>query len=296
MPEVEQFPLKITPYQREALISGTRLKAAIKRKLGAVEERPQVIGFTRKELDHMRDELGEAAVFVPDPYKKRIVAVHRKVEEILDELQAEEAGTRPAKPRPRPASPDEVLFEFRITLQDVEPPIWRRVQVEDGTLGDLHEIIQVAFGWENCHLHQFVIDGVRYGPVFPDEVGFDMGAVDQESVRLSDIIPPSGKRFRFRYEYDFGDGWRHDMLFEGYPPRERRIKYPVCMGGERACPPDDVGGPWGYVEYLAAISDPRHAQHQELLEWSGPFDPEAFDAARTTKALRRMFRKQKPER
>jgi hypothetical protein len=103
---------------------------------------------------------------------------------------------------------------------------------------------------------------------------------------LSELLINAGTRGPWIYEYDFGDGWQHRLIFEGYPTRE--AKYPLCTDGERACPPEDIGGPWGYAEYLEAIADPRHESHEEFMEWSGPFDSEAFDASKTTQEMRRI--------
>lgn len=181
----------------------------------------------------------------------------------------------------------DALYQFKITLLDIQPPIWRRIQVKDCTLDKLHEYIQTAMGGTNSHLHQFEIRGERYGDPELLEDGFeDCECVDSTRTVLSDILPKNGKRFTFQYEYDFGDGWRHEVLFEGFPPAVPKTKYPLCLEGERACPPEDCGGVWGYADYLAAISDPGHEQHEEMLKWRGPFDPEAFDAKQATKEMR----------
>jgi hypothetical protein len=117
-------------------------------------------------------------------------------------------------------------------------------------------------------------------------VEFDYG--DSTTTKLSAILPRSGRRFRFEYQYDFGDGWRHEVLFEGCGRAERGKRYPVCIEGARACPPEDVGGVWGYQEFLATIADPEHEDHDGLLAWAGgSFDPDAFDSAAATKAMRR---------
>ena len=102
------------------------------------------------------------------------------------------------------------------------------------------------------------------------------------------LLPKSAKRIRWVYEYDFGDGWRHEILFEGFPPIDPKTKAPLCLEGGRACPPEDCGGPPGYEDYLAAVADPQHEQHEELLEWRGPFDPEAFDAKKVTREIRKV--------
>ncbi len=180
------------------------------------------------------------------------------------------------------------VYQFRITLQRVEPKIWRRIQVRDCTLDELHECIQTAMGWTNSHLHQFEINGQRCGDPELLEHGLDdFDYIDSTDTRLSDFVPYNGSRFSFLYEYDFGDCWEHEVLFEGYVPREKGQRYPRCVDGERACPPEDVGGVWGYAEYLEAIADPSHERHEEFLEWSGPFDPEAFDPKEATRAMRR---------
>ena len=185
-----------------------------------------------------------------------------------------------------PAS--ERLYQFKITLLESSPPIWRRIQVKNGTLDKLHENIQTAMGWTNSHLHQFEIDGERCGdPELLDDGFEDFECVDSTVTKISEIVPRDGKRFRFLYEYDFGDGWEHEVMFEGCLKAEKIDRYPVCVEGERHCPPEDVGGVWGYAEFLEAIADPRHEQHDDYIEWAGEFDSEAFDAGEMTKAMRR---------
>ena len=105
--------------------------------------------------------------------------------------------------------------------------------------------------------------------------------------KISEIIPKDGKRFQFTYEYDFGDDWQHEVIFEGCLRAEKGGRYPVCVEGERACPPEDVGGVWGYVEFLEAIADPKHEEHERMLEWAGEFDAEKFNAGKATKLMRR---------
>jgi hypothetical protein len=182
----------------------------------------------------------------------------------------------------------ERLYQFKVTLLGTHQPIWRRIQVKDGTLDKLHEHIQTAMGWTNSHLHDFQIGGKDYGdPLLMDEnfEEFDYG--DSTTTKLSDILPRTGKRFRFEYRYDFGDGWRHEVLFEGCVRAERGKRYPVCIAGARACPPEDVGGVWGYQEFLETIADPEHEDHDGLLAWAGgSFDPEAFDPAAATNRMK----------
>ena len=129
----------------------------------------------------------------------------------------------------------ERLYQFKITLNDSKPVIWRRIQVKNGTLDKLHERIQTAMGWTNSHLHQFEIEGERYGdPKLLDDGFEDFHYVDSTITKISEIVPKDGKPFQFEYEYDFGDGWSHEVLFEGCLRAEKGWRYPVCIEGERA--------------------------------------------------------------
>lgn len=182
----------------------------------------------------------------------------------------------------------ERLYQFKITLNETKPPIWRRIQVKNCTLDKLHEHIQTAMGWTNSHLHQFEIDKERYGdPELLDDGFADFECIDSTVIKIGDIVPKDGVRFRFQYEYDFGDGWQHAVLFEGCSRAVPGGRYPLCVEGERACPPEDVGGVWGYAEYLEAIADPEHERHEEMLEWIDPLDPDEFDPGNATKMMRR---------
>ena len=115
----------------------------------------------------------------------------------------------------------------------------------------------------------------------------DKPPVNSLRTKLSKIVPKDGKRFTIQYEYDFGDCWEHEILFEGFPPPEKNVRYPLCIEGERACPPEDVGGVPGYEEYLKAISNTKHKRHKEFLGWRGPFDPDKFDAKAATKEMQK---------
>ncbi|MBX7165944.1 MAG: plasmid pRiA4b ORF-3 family protein [Pirellulales bacterium] len=193
---------------------------------------------------------------------------------------------RASKPE---ANKSALVFHFKLTLLEVQPLIWRRVQVPDGTLDKLHEHIQTAMGWTNSHLHQFEIAGRRYGdPELLDNGWEEDDFVDSTKLRLSRLLDKKRKSFRFYYEYDFGDGWRHEIVYEGALPAESNVKYPRCVDGARACPPEDVGGPWGYADCLEALRNPKHQEHREMREWiGGRFDPEKFAAATATKAMQR---------
>jgi hypothetical protein len=182
------------------------------------------------------------------------------------------------------------LLQFKITLKDIKPPVWRRVQVRDVSLAGLHDVVQAVMGWEDCHLHRFEIDDVQYGRPDPDDDGFVSTFEDEAGMRLSDLLPTNGERKKFLYEYDFGDAWQHEVLFEGFPPPDPDISYPVCLEGARACPPEDVGGPPGYAEFLTVLSGSRGEWPEEFPEWLVGFDSEAFSVEEANERLRQMRR------
>ena len=210
---------------------------------------------------------------------------------LVERLQEEIGGaTKPNERKrkaPRAKTAAKHIFQFKITLLESQPPIWRRIQVEDCTLDKLHEHIQTAMGWTNSHLHQFEITDQRYGdPDLLEEDFEEFGYINSTHTKISQILPKDRTRFRFIYEYDFGDDWLHEVLFEGCPKPQPRKKYPLCLEGERACPPEDVGGIGGYAEFLEALADPQHEEHAAFLQWSGPFNPDEFDAQAATKAMK----------
>lgn len=179
-----------------------------------------------------------------------------------------------------PAAPR--AYRLTVTLQDVRPPIWRRFTVRDDiTLLKLHELLQIIMGWTDSHLHEFVAGGMRLSR--PE---FDLPAprADESRVRLRDVLKKPSDRLV--YEYDFGDGWEHAIVLEEILAHEPRARYPVILGGKRACPPDDCGGPPGYEHLLEVLAKPGHPEHEDLREWAGEgFDPERFDVG----ALNRAF-------
>jgi len=178
-----------------------------------------------------------------------------------------------------------MIYQIKVTLRDSHPPIWRRLQVPGWTnLNQLHWIIQFSMGWTNSHLHQFIIDGKYYSEPSP----FDFEpVVDERKFKLCDVAP--AEKDKFVYEYDFGDSWRHVILVEKIMPPEKGVHYPRCIKGRRACPPEDVGGVWGYEGMLAALKDPSHPEHEMYMEWIGDdFDPAAFDLKEANAALENM--------
>jgi Plasmid pRiA4b ORF-3-like protein len=176
------------------------------------------------------------------------------------------------------------IYQLKITLQGSKPPIWRRVQVQSNiTLDVLHDIIQTAMGWTNSHLHHFYVHGRFYSN--PD---FDLEETgDEGRIKLNQVLATI--KDKFSYEYDFGDGWDHQIVLEKILAVEPDTTYPYCVTGKRNCPPEDVGGIWGYQNFLAALQDknhPEHADSLERLEWIGEsFNPEEFLLAEINEAL-----------
>ena len=180
---------------------------------------------------------------------------------------------------------DAPVFQVKITLEGSKPPIWRRLLVpSDVTLSKLHRIIQAAMGWWESHLHQFIVGETYYGETSPEYDDWQEMR-NERRVKLHQIA--AGEGARFRYEYDFGDDWLHQVTVEKVLPADPEMRLPLCLKGKRSCPPEDVGGVWGYENFLEAIRTPDHPEHAEYLEWiGGEFDAEAFDLDAVNARLR----------
>jgi hypothetical protein len=176
------------------------------------------------------------------------------------------------------------IYQFKITLRDLRPPIWRRIQVPGNyTFWDLHVAIQDAMGWLDYHLHAFRVKDPAGGE--PAEIGIpdDDGGfrADQKikvgwEIKISDYF--SAENNKASYTYDFGDSWEHGLKLEEILPRDIALTYPACTAGKRACPPEDCGGPAGYYSLLDILADPTHAEYQQTVDrLGGGFDPERFD-------------------
>jgi len=268
-------PLRLTHAQRRAI---AELLPNLVDRLKLGEKNQRVIPFTTGELQAIQTAVQEALTH-PDSGMKRNSLGH--VNDAVAKAIEDSNGIMaiPATQR---------LYQFKITLSRSKPPIWRRIQVRDCTLDKLHEHIQTAMGWTNSHLHDFRIGEQRYGdPWLMAENMNEFGYRASTRTKISQVVPKTGERFQFRYEYDFGDGWDHEILFEGCPKRELGKKYPVCLEGERACPPEDVGGIGGFYEFVKILANPKHEQHEHMKEWVGEFDAEKFDAGKATKAMRK---------
>jgi hypothetical protein len=286
--------LELDPPERALLIGLPALGEVLKGRLELPPGAPEPTRFTLADLSRMCLALSEAMVDAEGLEAVRMLSVAERVLGRLNHVvgklaKAESAGqfvpkAKKVARKPLAAKSTGTAYQLRVTLKDVRPPIWRRVLVPDRALAAFHEVIQVAMGWENYHLYSFEVGGVGY----TDPRG--TGELDMESAgraKLSDVIPK--EKFKFGYTYDFGDHWEHEVLVEKVLPPGEGQGYPVCVDGKRACPPEDVGGPWGYAGFLEVISDPEHERHEEMLEWSGgEFDPEVFDLDAVNKELRRL--------
>jgi hypothetical protein len=164
---------------------------------------------------------------------------------------------------------------LRIRLDGISPPIWRRIVVPGSIpLDGLHALIQAAMGWTDSHLHMFVFGRRRYTlPVDPEE---DDGSLDERRYSLEQLAARKGDKFA--YTYDFGDDWHHTLTVQKVEEVDGAVEA-ACTGGARACPPEDCGGPYGYLDLLDAVSDPKHPMHAEMSDWAGEIDAEAFDVA-----------------
>ncbi len=185
------------------------------------------------------------------------------------------------------------VYQFKITLKGIRPPIWRRFQVKSGiTFHELHKTIQVVMGWHDYHLYCFTFgrgwDELRIEE--PDEYGgftIEGENLDSRKTRVDAVF--TSEKEKCLYEYDFGDGWEHELLLEKILEPEGGVEYPVCIKGRRACPPEDCGGVYGYYELIEIINNPRHPEYEGTMEWlGGDFDPEEFDLEEVNQLLEGM--------
>lgn len=173
------------------------------------------------------------------------------------------------------------VYQFKVTLRGIRPPVWRRIQVpENYSFWDLHVAIQDALGWLDCHLHAFYIanpvTGQREEIGIPDEEWAGDKILPGWKKKIAHYFTPENKKAR--YVYDFGDDWEHDVVLEKILPRNENIFYPCCIAGRRSAPPEDCGGLWGYENLLQGLENPDHEEHEEIIEWVGKdFDPDDFN-------------------
>ncbi len=180
------------------------------------------------------------------------------------------------------------VYQLKIVLSDIRPQIWRRVQIPwDIRLDDLHLVLQAAMGWTNSHLHCFMFGDRRFTMPYEEGALEELQMEDERKLRLNDLI--SASKDTFLYTYDFGDDWEHVVTLEKVLPPFPNTRYPLCMAGKRACPPEDCGSVPGYVSLLKVLANPRHPEHKDMKQWVGrKYDPELFDPEKFDKDLRRL--------
>lgn len=179
------------------------------------------------------------------------------------------------------------ILQLKISINDIEPKIWRKFLVSDSlTFNELHEIIQEVMGWENYHLYEFKFKNIRIIP--PDEGYLEENELDPEKTKVYEYL--NKEKQKCKYIYDFGDTWEHEIILEKITLEDNDNKMqPKCIGGERACPPEDCGGTGGYeriLEFLKTGKDSWGENPEELKEWLGEWNPEEFDINETNKNLR----------
>ncbi len=179
---------------------------------------------------------------------------------------------------------DEIAV-VRIELQDIEPLIWRRVAVRTAmSLTNMHHVIQAAMGWLDSHVWEFQVSGVKYGPLSADDDEWNQ-LIEDASVTTLQSVLDAGVR-QMQYVYDLGDYWEHSVIVEEVVPPQPGVRYPQFLGGERRCPPEDCGGPFGYAEFLREIASKRRDERSATLEWhGGPYDPDEVGEEKIVTAL-----------
>lgn len=164
-----------------------------------------------------------------------------------------------------------VIVQIKVKLLDVsKPPVWRQLQLRaDTRLDQLHEILQAALGWQNYHMHVFTFADEEFGVRDPE-----LGHADEHKITLGELTDIGA---RFRYTYDFGDDWEHEILVEDLLDPDPETHYPILVASKGACPPEDCGGTWGYANLKTILADPSHDEHQDMLEWLGLTDASECD-------------------
>jgi hypothetical protein len=167
------------------------------------------------------------------------------------------------------------VYQLHVELLHLEPAIWRQILVPGSIkLPKLRHVLLEAMGWEGGHLHEFVFGDTSYGQPDPDFPS-DPPMLNEARITLTNAL---GSLRSFTYIYDYGDNWEHRVKVEKVLSPDPGLRSPRCLAGRNACPPEDVGGVPGYIEFLDVINDPSHEEHHQMLEWcGGSFDPNAFD-------------------
>ncbi len=276
-------PVLLTQSQRKLLCGMDTISLDIHKMLAVDSPEEREFKFNPRQAMVVSLALREAAELGNDDkseqsYVEIIERVNDGLAEVLEETAELDAEQQY---RQSQSSPAEFAFQLKITLEGSKPPIWRRVLVADCTLDVLHQIIQTAMGWTNSHLHMF-----EYGEDRFSDPRFELEEddYDETQVWLGQLAADGCQKLK--YWYDFGDDWWHTIKLEKLLRPKPTDKFPICVKGTGACPPEDCGGIWGYYDFLDAIRDPKHPRHEEFIEWAGEeFDPNRFDIEETNVAL-----------
>jgi len=230
--------------------------------------------------------LGIMLFYTNDEIYPRVLRVRSAIDRQIDKQlqdgrEDQEVSTSQPSPgkktRSQKGHNSRQVYQIKVALLEVEPLIWRRFLVPTSvTLHRLHLILQDVMGWSNYHLYRFKIGREEYGEPDPDNEFNELNFKNSRRTKLGQVVTRKGNTFR--YEYDFGDSWEHMLLVEDILQYQSDMRYPVCLTGERACPPEDCGGPYGYADLLEIIADPSHEDYHDMMTWlGGHFDPESFD-------------------
>jgi hypothetical protein len=160
----------------------------------------------------------------------------------------------------------QTLYRLKITLEGCHVKIWRKFVVPSNIrLDQLHDVIQHVMGWQDCHLHEFVIGGYRFGVPDPDDDWSDEEVQPEKKWQLDKMLEPGFTKFK--YLYDFGDGWKHTIKVESLDHHDEAGRIIFCLNGKGTCPPEDCGGTYGYADFCDAINNPQHPEHTNMREW-----------------------------
>jgi hypothetical protein len=179
------------------------------------------------------------------------------------------------------------VYQIQISLLRFKPKIWRRVLIQsDMLLSDFHKVIQTTMGWTNSHLHQFIKNEICYSERLPDDITWEeLGSVDYLNLKVSDLLVREEERIQ--YEYDFGDGWNHELILEKILYGDNELEFPVCLAGEMNCPPEDCGGISGFANILEILKNPKDEEYESYIVWfGGKFNPAHFNIRKVNKLLR----------
>lgn len=287
---LETLDLKLTGLQREMLLEGQFLDRDLARKIEAGEPGLRAIAFTVPELERLRDRVDRIRDGAKVADARRYGAVIGRIDKCLVRRRADEERRAAGVPE-QPGPVRGLVFQFTVTLAGIDPPIWRRFQVEDCTLDRFHHVVRVMVGWTmDVEPHRFEFGGVQYGPRTYDDTPVPGDHVDEATVFLHQLFPAGAAPSAGRYEYEFRARWQHELAFEGHRDWDFDADYPACLGGERACPPEESGGVEGYRQFLEGRStDPKRIL-DSVPPSRRPFRPDVFDRASLAEDLKEIDR------